>query len=250
MKFLKISSMTYSREAVVCFVRNNEFGAENEPDWFSDKERSYIASLRYAKRRQEYRASRISAKGAAKAFCGSDSVIDISVGSGVLWNPYITVSGHPNLGVSICHTADFSCAAVFDEAYICGIDAEQVNERHFRTLSECATEREKALLLSIDSDEMMKLTLLWTIHEALSKALRTGLSLGMDYYEISEIAPCGSCGCLAGKFALFTQFEFYSFISQKDRTAFSVAVPKNSSCRFENADAYFYERIDKISLKL
>lgn len=91
-----------------------------------------------------------------------------------------------------------------------GIDIENMNSDHFDVLETQITEQEKKLLKKVDLSPESGNTILWTVKEALSKILKTGLMTPMEIYEVENIDKCA--GYVSGVFRNFPQYKFISLI--------------------------------------
>jgi 4'-phosphopantetheinyl transferase len=109
----------------------------------------------------------------------------INITNGTLGNPI--VSDLPNLGVSLAHTDTSAVAVCFNEKYPMGIDIEEIDEKKSDIIKTQLTESESRLSGKLKLSETELNIYLWTAKEALSKALKTGFTLPMSQFEISEI---------------------------------------------------------------
>ncbi|KQS54436.1 hypothetical protein ASG17_12475 [Brevundimonas sp. Leaf363] len=141
----------------------------------SEAETALLPALRYDRRRRTLIAGRTTAKAALARLAPGTDPLHVSVIPGVFGQPVVIGPGLEGLQVSISHAGDTTIAMAFPEACPFGVDVERVEAGHrdamLRHTSERELERIGAFL-----DEDVGLTAAWTLREALSKALRCGLT--------------------------------------------------------------------------
>ncbi|AOY78329.1 4'-phosphopantetheinyl transferase family protein [Clostridium formicaceticum] len=172
------------------------------------QERNYYYTLKYEKRSSSYLLGRFVAKQAVAAITGEKYLTNICIQSGVFNQP-IAVHNKQNIQVSITHCGGFGAALAFSEAHPMGIDVEQIKLNKRDVFEKQSTNLEKLELNSIPISYDMGLTLLWTVKEALSKVLKTGLTVPLNLFEISKIEL--SNYYIVSYYKNFTQYKAISF---------------------------------------
>jgi 4'-phosphopantetheinyl transferase len=150
------------------------------------RERDYYNTLKFEKRIKSYLMGRFVAKQAVAALSGENNLSDIFIQPGIFTQP-IVVSNQRNIQVSITHCDDFGAALAFPEAHPMGIDIEKIQLKNREALERQITESEKERINCLPASYNTGLTLLWTVKEALSKVLKTGLMTPFEVFEISKI---------------------------------------------------------------
>lgn len=170
---------------ICCCCLSERTDYEEVIPYLNSQELSYYNSLKFEKRIRSYLIGRFVAKQAVSALSGEEKLANIFIQSGVFRHP-IVVSGGENIQVSITHSENFGAALAFPEAHPMGIDLEKINVQQRAALEEQVTQREKSKIASLSISYDMGLTMLWTVKEALSKVLKTGLMTPFEVFEICD----------------------------------------------------------------
>jgi phosphopantetheinyl transferase len=217
----------YKSNLCCCFFSSTK-EYEDIIQYLHTQERKYFDTLKFEKRIRSFLIGRLVAKHAVAALTGELDLADIYIQAGIFNQP-IVVSNNKNIQVSITHSGDCGVALAFPETSPMGIDIEIVcpaNSRVIeRQMAQGEIEQIDALVLSRDKG----LTLLWTAKEALSKILKTGLTIPLDIFEISKIEICDNC--VMGYFKNFAQYKVISFVV--DNYVCSIAYPFNTDIQFD-----------------
>jgi len=93
--------------------------------------------------------------------------------------------------VGISHCDDIAVALAFPEEHPLGIDLERAGRANADTIKSYVTPGESVLIARRGIDRDIGFTIFWTMKEALTKILRTGLMVDLSLLEIDsiEIAP-------------------------------------------------------------
>jgi 4'-phosphopantetheinyl transferase len=148
-------------------------------------EQNYFKTLIYEKRIRSYLLGRFAAKKAVAALTGDHNLRGILIQAGVFAQPVVTCN-KPGIQVSITHCDHFGAALAFPETHPMGIDIERINLTKRDVLEKQITEAEKNKINLLPVPYDLGLTLLWTAKEALSKVLKTGLTIPGELLEISR----------------------------------------------------------------
>jgi 4'-phosphopantetheinyl transferase EntD len=191
-------------------------------------EHTYYNTLVAPKRQHSYLHGRYTARQAAAAFCQEPARIKII--PGVFQQPVLEIPGVSNIQLTLSHTDNWCGAVVFPEAHPMGIDVEMITPEIHETVNGIITEPERLLLPGLQegiTKPMLPgadLALLWTMKEALSKTLRTGLMTPLQVYEVSYVIHID--GVTEAHFTNFAQYKALSWLSGDH--AWSIVLPKNS----------------------
>jgi phosphopantetheinyl transferase len=191
-------------------------------------EHVYFNTLSAPKRQHSYLHGRYTAKQAAKVFCPEPARIKIT--AGIFQQPVLEIPGVSNLQLSLSHTDNWCGVVVFPEAHPMGIDVEMITPEIHETINGIITEEERRLLPGLQeaiARPMLPgadMALLWTMKEALSKTLRTGLMTPLQVYEVNYIIHID--GVTEAHFTNFAQYKALSWLSGDH--AWSIVLPKNS----------------------
>ncbi|RZJ38848.1 MAG: 4'-phosphopantetheinyl transferase superfamily protein [Brevundimonas sp.] len=152
----------------------------------SEAETALLPSVRYERRRRTLMAGRTTAKAALARLAPGTGPQHVSVIPGVFGQPVVTGPSLEGLQVSISHAGDTTIAMAFPEACPFGVDMERVEARHRDALLRHTSERELERIGAFH-DEDVGLTAAWTLREALSKALRCGLTTPPLLLETTQL---------------------------------------------------------------
>jgi 4'-phosphopantetheinyl transferase len=160
--------------------------------WLSARERAVLAGLRVAKRRDDWRLGRWTAKAAVAVWLGVDpervEVLAAADGAPDAW-----LDGAPApVSLSLSHRAGRALAAVGDLPAAVGCDLELVEPRSGPFVREWLTAGEQAALGPLDGAARdVAANLMWAGKEAAAKVRREGLRLDVRHAEV-EIGAAGS----------------------------------------------------------
>jgi 4'-phosphopantetheinyl transferase len=158
--------------------------------WLSARERAALAGLRVAKRRDDWRLGRWTAKAAVAAWLRVDAerieVLAAADGAPDAW-----LDGEPApVSLSLSHRAGRALAAVGDLPAAIGCDLEVVERRSAPFVREWLTAREQAALDPLDGAARdVAANLMWAGKEAAAKVRREGLRLDIRRAEVELGAP-------------------------------------------------------------
>ncbi len=202
-------------------------------------EHSQFGQLKFDRRRKSYLLGRLAAKQAVGALTGIQRMDTIWIDSGVFTHPVVKLEGHPNIGTSISHCNTLGIALAYPEAHPLGVDLELIDEARLDILEKHSTERERQFFAALGYNKPISYTILWTIKESLSKALRTGLTVDLKLLEIKSLIP--SASFVQGEYTYFGQYKF--FASYSDTYAVAVVLPKKTKTDL----ASFWEAFQRIA---
>lgn len=162
--------------------------------WLSPRERAVQAGLRFAKRREDWRLGRRTAKAAAGAWLGVPAsrveILAAPDGAPEAW----VDGGRAPVSISLSHRAGRSLAVVADAPAVVGCDLELVEHRSEPFVREWLAPAEQALLGGLGADERDRLAnLLWAAKEAAAKVLREGLRVDVRRAAV-ELSTIGAGG--------------------------------------------------------
>lgn len=187
------------------------------------QELEYYERLVVDARKSSFLAGRWCAKQTLQAACyGRQHARGILVQSGVLQHPVVREGAPRATQVSISHSSGAAAALAFDESHPMGIDIEWPSDQVLHVLNGSLTANERSLLDSVQlQDDVLGCTWLWTTKEALSKAMKTGLTIELDLYECASAHREGPI--IVTRFRHFAQFKCLSFAWRQ--FVVSVALP-------------------------
>jgi len=210
--------------------------------WLSDSERSRVNSLHIAKRRQEWRLGRWTAKRAVAAYLQRpfDRLSEIEIRAGLSGAPEIAIKGveaTPSISISHCGGSAVCIVAAPNSAI--GCDLERVEPRTDAFYETFFTDYERKELGKLSGyDRAVVACVMWCAKESYLKAIHEGLRRDTRDVEVRLEDLCGSIQTNGEKSGTVTWCR-YRVTSGNDRasgfwkrnTDFVTAVLSTSSCR-------------------
>lgn len=170
-----------------CIIREKLSALTDYMPMLHPEEQAHYNTFRFDKRRSTYLLGRIAAKQAIHALTSQDNLHNIAIGSGVFQFPVVKYNPQGNLQVCISHCDELGIALSYPEEHPLGIDIEIPDPSNVAALKEQLTDAEILLASAQALPEATGFTMAWTIKEALSKILRTGLTIDLKLLEIKSL---------------------------------------------------------------
>ncbi len=203
------------------------------------EERSYYNTLRFDKRRESYLLGRISAKKAIGALSAFEDLPKIAIEAGIFQFPVVKYSITRNLQVSITHCDGLGIALCHPEVHPLGVDVERTDKENSAAIEEQLTTDELALTLTVPLPQAVACTTIWTMKEALSKILRTGLTMDLKLLEIQSLVKEGDL--YTSQFKHLIQYKAISCCA--GNYVCSVVVPGKTTPDLEQFWQFFLETV-------
>jgi 4'-phosphopantetheinyl transferase len=166
----------------IYWLEQTELDVPPANDWLSAHERSCLATLRFLKRRSDWRLGRWTAKQALAAYLNLPTDLlflpNLEVRAAACGAPEAFLYGQPAaIAISLSHRAGTALCAVGPGRNF-GCDLELVEPRSAAFVDDYFTADERALVGDTPlSERPLLLALLWSAKESALKALRVGLRL-------------------------------------------------------------------------
>lgn len=187
-------------------------------------ELNFFDTLKFEKAQHSYLLGRFAAKSAWSAFAENGLMTAAEITAGIFQQPVLYLPDGGNVQLSIGHTEKIGMAIVYPESHPMGIDAEFIDAAQSETIRGVIALKEQGKLHLIHSEESKSLTLLWTIKEALSKVLKTGLMTPFELFEVENIQHQEDI--LICDFINFPQYKSISWLD--GGYAWSIVLPRKS----------------------
>lgn len=182
---------------------------DNTHNFLHVKEQTYFNSLQYPKRQYSYLLGRFCAKHAVSTYLQNKNLSSTLIENGVFNQPIVYHPLPTDVQISISHTDSIGAALAFPNAHPMGIDLEMINDAHLITIKSQFSLIEQQKAARISGNEPFIFTLLWTVKEALSKALKCGFMIPIELFEIEEMKQ--KMNYVESSFKHFQQFKAISF---------------------------------------
>lgn len=177
----------------IYWLGQTETDVPAENDWLSVSECVRLNGMHFAKRRDDWRLGRWTAKCAVVSFLNlpadTQSLARIEICPASSGAPEVFIANESAaVTVSISHRSGAAICAVAAPGLDLGCDQEVIEARSEAFVADYFTEGEQALVARISEAERSRLvTLLWSAKESALKALREGLRLDTRTVAVSPI---------------------------------------------------------------
>jgi 4'-phosphopantetheinyl transferase len=148
-------------------------------------ENEYYNSLRFDRRRQSYLLGRLTAKKAVSQLAGVDAG-SFYIDQGIFDFPVVKGTGQ-NIQATISHCDDIGLALAFPEEHPLGLDIEHISSERGDAMKSQVSPAEEALLKDCNIPLLTGYAIAWTIKEAFTKIIRTGLTMDLRLTEIKSL---------------------------------------------------------------
>ncbi len=181
----------------ICWLEQKACDVPAADDWLSASESTRLATLRFPKRREDWRLGRWTAKQTAAAFLSLPSapgdLAEIEIRPAPSGAPEVFLADRPApISISLSHRAGTGLCAIGPSDTGFGCDLEVVEPRPFSFCQEYFTPEEQALVVRAAPAERDRLiTLLWSAKESILKALRVGLRSSTNAVSVRPVAGGG-----------------------------------------------------------
>jgi len=192
-------------------------------------------------RKISYLLGRVAAKMAIGELNPAEDLSSLLIGFGVFEFPVVRNVKSQNIQVSISHCDGIGVALAFPEEHPMGIDLEKIDTDKIEAMKSQISKEEFKLASSCDLASDLSYTMIWTIKEAISKVLRTGLTIDLKLLEIKALEKSGMA-----YISRFNHFEQYKGISYHcGKYICSIVLPFNTIPDIHQFQASFMEGIRK-----
>ena len=198
-------------------------------------ERETLNGYWYKPRKRNFLSGRFVAKKVLAKFLKEPDLTKIIIKPGIFNQPLLSYTTSNPPGFSISHSLSYTSCLVFPQEHPMGIDIEtSANHAAAQDITSQLTDREKTMIKYKGLPEYVFHIKLWTIKEALSKVLKTGLTAPLEIYEIAEIHRDNYF-----YFSTFKNFAQYKAITFSWRSNIcSFVLPQKTKCDLDNLIAY------------
>lgn len=176
-------------------------------------------------RKKSFLLGRISAREAIIGLTEITTPQSIWIDTGVFQFPVVKCIGLQNIQVSISHCDDIGFCVAFPEAHPLGVDVESISDEMEMAVRSQLTGGEQKLLGERGQDHIAGYTALFSMKEALSKILRTGMMLNFKFLEVDSIKVQDNT--LACTFSHFSQYKACAYFQKP--YVFSIALPRQTT---------------------
>lgn len=175
-------------------------------------EAEYYGGLKFPKRRNEFLLGRWAAKSAVAAWIERPQLDAIEIVPGVFQQPVVHASQREPVAVTLAHSRSITLALATGAGHPVGIDVEDFEPQQTEVIRTQVGRREIPAAAGELENEAHRLLLIWAAKEALSKALRSGLTCPFEILAVDS-PTIDSTGLCTGRFVNFAQYQFAAWMS-------------------------------------
>ena len=221
----KVSLIRANRqyEAALALTQGDLNTGKSQLEKLHPQELAIYQNYQYNRRKESYLLGRLSAKQAIQELLDINNSSSIWIDTGVFQFPIVKGEQLQNIQVSISHCDMIGCSIAYREAHPMGIDVEKISADKTKVVLSQLTQAEKLLLTT--NANIYGYTALFSIKEALSKILKTGMMLDFKFLEVQEIKETN--GIVECAFTNFGQYKAFAFLQKK--YVFAIALPKRTT---------------------
>lgn len=218
------------------WVQTEQFGVavERAAEFLHPEELEVFRGLKVEKRQTSYLLGRYTAKTALGMCVGPGFTASRAlVASGIFNQPVVQCHASRPMGVSISHCDHLVCSLAYPEEHPMAIDVEEIDEARTKVMMTQIGHDEWRKAQSVCASSDLAATVIWTAKEALSKALRCGMTCPYEFLEISELEMRSDV--YMGHFKNFGQYGFCSW--RRRNFVVTIVLPKRTEMEFSFPDS-------------
>jgi len=199
-------------------------------DFLTERETHAYFDKKTIKTKQNYLLGRYALKLASCAYMNKTKMSMIETDTGVLRYPFIQASDPHIPDVSLTHTDTVALALAFPRGHDSGIDIEYVRREKENVYDRIMNEDEHKILEAIGDEKLRLECMVWTMKEALSKAVHCGFTVPFEILSIKSFDKKNLSDAGSTYEAFFTHFgQFKGHGTFCGNWAVSVVMPYNTS---------------------
>lgn len=199
-------------------------------EFLHEKEIALLKEMPAARRQRSFLHGRYIAKKTLMPYLHEPDARRILIKPGVFQQPIIEYPAFNLPVLSIAHADSLAACLVFPQEHPMGIDIELISASAKEHITSQLTASEIELFAIGREDESSFYTRLWTIKEALSKVMRTGLMTPLVIFEIDSIEYYNTHS--VSFFKNFSQYKAISFLRRGN--VCSIVLPKYTKINITN----------------
>jgi 4'-phosphopantetheinyl transferase len=195
-------------------------------DVLSTHELQQYSQLRHPLRKQHYVLGRLAAKTAVSERINDKDLRQISIESGSCGQPLLRARSNCCTSVTISHSRNSALAIAYDSSQFFGVDIEHVGGRQRLALKHQRTPARIVKAACASLSDLHVSYLIWTVREALSKALLCGMTCSPTVLDIDTFAIRDDGVCV-GDFVHLDRYQFCAWLSH----SFAIAIACSRKAR-------------------
>lgn len=188
-----------------------------EMNFLNNSEYKIFEEFKFEQKRKSFLQSRYLAKNVLSKYLEEADLTKIMITHGIFGHPLVNYLTKKMPILSISHTRTHTACIVSSAKYPTAIDIEKVTKNSKEDILSQTTLHERKIIGHQEGENRFY-TRIWTIKEALSKVLKTGIMTPFNIYEINDIIY--SKNYTVSRFSNFSQYQAISFQYEKNIISF------------------------------
>jgi 4'-phosphopantetheinyl transferase len=203
--------------------------------WLHPEEMAYYQSSLAEKRKKSFLLGRVCAKTSYLQASPQKDPSKINIRTGIFKDPVLQNQSATQWQIGITHSNTAAAALVFPATHPMAIDFEEYDTKRAKTMKTQCKPEELHSLEKIGLSNEAACAVCWTAREAVSKALRTGMTCPFELFGI-ESTRSHPDGGVTGLFVNFFQYQFRSWMM--DGKVLTIVLPKRTHLIFSDNGPY------------
>jgi 4'-phosphopantetheinyl transferase len=193
-------------------------------------ELEYFRRLKSGQRQTQYFLGRLVGKEAISLYLNEKNKQSMEISSGVFQQPFVRYCAFDTPALTLSHSSDFAIAIAYEPGHIMGVDVEQIDLAKTEIFKGSLTDHERSLAARALVGPGLVCNVLWTIKEALSKAIKCGMTIPLEILEVEQLER-QSDGSFLSHFKHFGQYKAYSWLLPG--FVLSITLPKKTELQLD-----------------
>lgn len=193
-------------------------------------ELDYFRKVKSNIRKKQFFLGRSVGKKAISLYLNESNLKGVEISAGVFHQPFVKYCSRDNPGVTLSHSGDFAIAIAYEPGHIMGVDVEQIDSGRAELFSENLSAHEKDIAVRTGCEENLVSNVMWTMKEALSKAIKCGLTVPLDILAVEQL-HLQSDGSFLSRFKHFGQYKACSWLLRG--FALSIVLPRKTELHLD-----------------
>lgn len=225
-KIIKLQNKEHTFITAICICRLNENAFDiSRIDFLSREELEYYRGLKNRHNACSFLTGRYAGKCAASQLTGNYNLKEYMIEKGILNQPVFCCEEYKDLQVTISHCNEYAVAIAFSQKLLLGVDIEEISLHKCELIEHALLEQYKEQMEISCEDRMSELIFIWSAQEAVSKCIKTGLTIPGYFFQLQKIEE--KQGIFYGQYLHFRQFQ--SIAVRFKNYILTIAYPSNLS---------------------